>query len=121
MAFLAVGGIDGLSSLVIRNARSLVDRVFIGAFFVVVLSFVRLPVVFQSSTFRLAAQPLISCLGLLCSVHLIMTLEAEAYIRLLSWILLSVLIYLFYGMHHTSDEQCSDHENTPREVDPLFT
>ena len=92
-----------------------------GVFFVVVLSFIRLPVVFQSSTFRLTSQPLISCLGLLCSVHLIMTLEAEAYFRLLLWIVLSVLVYLFYGMHHTSEEHCSDHENAPREVDPLFT
>ena len=52
-------------------------------------------------------QPLISCLGLLCCVHLLTTLGPEAYIRFAACLVVSTCIYFFYGMHRTGENRPS--------------
>ena len=78
-----------------------------------------LPVVFQSSIFKLPLQPLISCLTVLSCVHLAVSVGKTTLIRCVPWILISTLIYVFHGMHRP-DEETSLHDQTHlRESDSL--
>lgn len=78
---------------------------FLVCFAAVVVSFFGLPVVYKSATFALPFQPVESCLGVLCCVHLIVTLGTTAYIRFIAWQGIAIIIYVLYGVHHTSENQ----------------
>jgi len=70
----------------------------------VVLSFIGLPVVFSSKKFSLPFQPLVSCLGVLFTIHLIVTLGITAYLRFVVWQAIAIVIYFVYSVHHTNEE-----------------
>eukprot|EP00210_Caulerpa_lentillifera_P007835 g7477.t1 len=72
-------------------------------FLTICISFIRLPVLFRSEKFSLPLQPLIPCLGVLFSTHLIVTLETAAFVRFIVWQGIAVVIYLLYGVHHTEE------------------
>ena len=92
-----------------------------GCYSAIVLSFTPLPVIFRPTTFALSMQPLISCCGLLCCVHLLTTLGTEAYIRFAACLLVSTCIYFFYGMHRTSENRpSSSYQPALCEAEPLI-
>lgn len=72
-----------------------------------------LKVEFTSDKFKLPLQPLIPSLGILTNIHLICSLGINAYIRFGLWQVAMILMYYFYGMHHTH----SDSEF----IEPLLT
>jgi len=73
--------------------------IFIG----IVLSYLNLPVLYVSQRFSTPLQPLCPCLGVMFSIHLIVTLERAAFYRFLCWQSFAIIIYLVYGVHHTED------------------
>lgn len=51
--------------------------------------------------FRCPGVPLIPILGILCCLMLMFSLPADNWLRLLVWLAIGMLIYFFYGRHHS--------------------
>eukprot|EP00210_Caulerpa_lentillifera_P003385 g3229.t1 len=92
----------------------------------IIISYIPLPVIYKCQTFVLPLQPLIPCLGVVFSMHLIVSLEKAAFIRFVVWQATACLIYLFYGVHHTeniqenSGEEVEEDDETNERTEPLI-
>lgn len=62
-----------------------------------------LDVEFKSNKFKLPLQPVIPAIGILTNVHLICSLGMNAYIRFGCWQFFVIAVYIFYGIHRTTN------------------
>lgn len=52
-------------------------------------------------TFRLPLMPVIPAIGVIFSIWLITFLDPVTWLRFAAWFLLGLLLYWFYGRHHS--------------------
>ncbi len=53
--------------------------------------------------FKVPLVPLIPALSILCNIELMVHLSALTWLRLLIWLIIGMLVYFFYGIHHSKE------------------
>ena len=67
------------------------------------ISLLWLPVVYTPNGFSVPFKPFTPALAVLAILHLMFSLQREAYILFGSFQALGVIVYIFYGMHHSQE------------------
>eukprot|EP00884_Botryococcus_braunii_P001078 jgi/Botrbrau1/10971/Bobra.0383s0025.1 len=76
----------------------------------VVASLLLLPVTFRPASFQVPGSPLTPSLAVLATIHLIGSLGWQAYVRFAAWFVLSLAVYVLYGVHHAEAKWHADLE-----------
>jgi hypothetical protein len=74
-----------------------------GAWLLCVLLLQFQPVVWTAANFKVPLSPLFPSLAVLANIFLISSLGSAAYIRFAIWFVLSLAVYVVYGVHNTAD------------------
>lgn len=53
--------------------------------------------------FKVPLVPVIPALSILCNIELMVHLSALTWLRLLIWLIIGMLVYFFYGIHHSKE------------------
>lgn len=53
--------------------------------------------------FKVPLVPVIPALSILCNIELMVHLSALTWLRLLIWLIIGMLVYFFYGIHHSRE------------------
>lgn len=53
--------------------------------------------------FKVPLVPFIPALSILCNIELMVHLSALTWLRLLVWLIIGMLVYFFYGIHHSKE------------------
>lgn len=53
--------------------------------------------------FKVPLVPIIPALSILCNIELMVHLSALTWLRLLIWLIIGMLVYFFYGIHHSKE------------------
>lgn len=69
----------------------------------VVASFLLLPIQYTPSTFKVPCIPVLPCIGMLATLHLIGSLGWPAYVRWVVWFVIGTAIYVGYGMWQSAE------------------
>ena len=87
------------------NLRTFIARIrCAGAWVACVAALTFQPVVWRATQFTVPLSPLFPSLAVLSNILLISSLGTAAYARFGIWLVLSLVLYLSYGVHHTHDD-----------------
>lgn len=67
--------------------------------------------------FRTPFVPFVPIMGILVCIYLMYSLPTESWLRLFAWMALGVLIYVFYGRHHSKVREIKDGDIIEKERD----
>ncbi|GLD99438.1 hypothetical protein PINS_up008157 [Pythium insidiosum] len=62
----------------------------------------------DSSAFLCPMVPLVPCAGIASNIYMMVSLPTEAWLGVSIWLLLGLLLYLFYGIHHSALNSTAD-------------
>lgn len=88
-----------------RNVLMIINILSLLVLLVTMLMMSRLPKAQEDLSFKVPFVPIIPCLSIVLNVYLMMELEYKTWIRFIVWIGCGLMIYLFYGIHHSKEGQ----------------